>query len=249
VVLPPGSHVVNNLIPFSNTGRYQQVYDASLFSPGAILSIAFSPSDTHSILDFFIANLDISFGATSVAVGALSSVLDNNITGPMTNVFSGDVNQTGLALGPDTFSLVFNLTPFFFDPVSGNLLLDITINSLTHITLGVSQISSNPYSSRAWQDNSHFGSNADGGALRTQFDITASPEDIVASLVASAAINQGRGRALTQQLQALQRQLDRGNTATAAGLLNGFTALVNSISTLSSGQAQSLIDAAEALIP
>jgi len=78
------------------------------------------------------------------------------------------------------------------------------------------------------------------------------PSDItrlVEELVASAAINQGRGTALTQQLQAAQEQFDRGNTAAVAGMLNGFIALVNSIRTLSAQEAQSLIDAANAINP
>ena len=65
------------------------------------------------------------------------------------------------------------------------------------------------------------------------------------------ALDDGRAGALTQQLQSVQQQLDLGNSAPAIGQLNGFIMLVNALGstgTLSAEEAQSLIDAANAII-
>ena len=75
--------------------------------------------------------------------------------------------------------------------------------------------------------------------------------ELLEELVTGGALDDGRAGALTQQLQSVQQQLDLGNSAPAIGQLNGFIMLVNALGstgTLSAEEAQSLIDAANAII-
>ena len=78
-----------NAIPFGSEGmRYQQVYDTSIFAgPQFILSVAFSVQSSNINPFFFDVDVGIRLGHTNVAVGALSTVLDSNITSPFNHGF------------------------------------------------------------------------------------------------------------------------------------------------------------------
>jgi len=128
-----------NAIPFGSEGmRYQQVYDTSIFAgPQFILSVAFSIIDNPNSPFSFDSDIRLRFGHTDVAVGALSTVLDSNITSPLTTVFDGTLflstppqpGSTGpLVGGQDSFGVVFQFdSPFSYDPTQGNLLMEINI--------------------------------------------------------------------------------------------------------------------------
>ena len=163
---PLGPHVTFNAAPFDAVGRYQQVFDASLFSsPLLITSMAFSPSKAS-----YAADLTFSLGLTAAnsSVG-LDTTLDNNIFGSLTTVLSGPASFSGMATGPETFSMVFNFTtPFLFDPTAGqNLLLDIVLTSAPNQNFGVSRMAGGFGSSRAF-DSSRFGNRQEFIALRAK---------------------------------------------------------------------------------
>lgn len=105
--------------PFAGL-EYQQVYSASAFlaQSGGVFRI-----DTIGLAGIFqdaSVNLTISLSTTAAAVGALdSSDLASNL-GPDNTVF---LNYSG-AVGP-----VFTGTPFYYNPATGNLLIDIVVNS------------------------------------------------------------------------------------------------------------------------
>ena len=157
-----------NGIPFNGGQgfRYQQVYDTSIFAgPQFILSVAFSVQAQPGIDPFFLdVNVGMSLGHTSVAVGALSSVLDSNITSPLTSVFDGRMflstsplpGSTGpLVGGQDPFGVVFQFdSPFSYDPTLGNLLMEINVFQVTRTGGADSMFAVDPDStitSRAWQ--------------------------------------------------------------------------------------------------
>jgi hypothetical protein len=170
ILAPPGPHVVFNSIPFgpsSGDGRYQQVYSSSLFSgPVGITALAFSPSTTG----LYQADVTVRLGTTTMPVGGLSSTLDDNVTSPLTAVFTDPLFSQAVTGGSETFSLVFDFsaTPFNYDPAGGeNLLLDILISNKVYSGFGFSRADPNAFSSRAF-DTTVFPGTADGLALRTQ---------------------------------------------------------------------------------
>lgn len=177
VLAPDSPHVTFNFIPLSSaagSGRYQQVYGTGNFSSAiTINSIAFSPGSDG----IFDGNISIRLGTTTVAVGALDTTLDNNVTSGLTNVFTDATFSQAVVGGSETFSLVFNLTTsFHYDPSSGeNLLLDILFSGSTYGD-GMSRAALDTgLTSRAW-DNTGFGNEADNAGLRTLFGGTVIPE-------------------------------------------------------------------------
>ena len=167
VLLEGGPHYLYNGLPFSqNCGntRYQQIYSSSLFSgPVDILSLAFSPDSSG----LYSAVVDIRLTTTSVAVDGISSNLDSNFVTPLTTVFSNTAFTQVVTGGPETFSLVFDFasTPFFYNPASGNLLLDILISDQTPYMF-FSRSEGSGVFSRAY-DSEVRGNNTDLVGLRT----------------------------------------------------------------------------------
>ncbi|MCA9216185.1 MAG: PEP-CTERM sorting domain-containing protein [Planctomycetales bacterium] len=181
-VTPNVPGVSYNSIPFGagvTTSRYQQVHDAGQFAtPIQIDSLSFSPEDTGGLIGTFQFRL----GVTSVAVGALSTDLDSNITGPITTVFSGSVAQPISASGHDSFSAQFPFTtPFVYDPSAGNLLIEMTMWNGGYVgqTYMMSYTTETPHASRAWETGGEgvFANGADNNALRIKLGTsTAVPE-------------------------------------------------------------------------
>lgn len=115
------------------TGRYQQIYDAGVF-PGVldITTIAFradagdAPGSGSSQLN----NVFITLSLTNKRVEKLDAVFENNLTGPVTVVYSGPLRLNWSAsIGPERpFDLRIPLQQSFrYDPSQGNLLLDVTV--------------------------------------------------------------------------------------------------------------------------
>ena len=166
-----------NSIPFgagSSFSRYQQVHGASEFAnPVDISSLAFSPKETGGLM----GTIQFRLGVTSVAVGALSTDLDMNITAPMATVFSEPVSQTVTSAGHDSFSVVFPFTtPFHYDPNAGNLLVEMTMTNGGYVgqTYMMSYAPTTTEASRAWQTAGAgaIASGADSNALRIQMGVT-----------------------------------------------------------------------------
>lgn len=111
-----------NCIPFGcSTGlgitRYQQIFNSSLFSGPLLINTLrfFNPfGGTYSSGTF-----TISLSTTSVAVANLSTNLSSNVG------FNSQVFWTGYLSGSAANPL-FNGTGFVYNPLAGNLLMDIT---------------------------------------------------------------------------------------------------------------------------
>jgi PEP-CTERM motif len=184
ISVPDSPVVAANAIPFApsvGSGRYQQVYDASLFTePIQILSLAFD----NQLAGVYGANIQIRLAETSVSTGSMSgSNLDANITGPLIPVYHNASYSRRLSAGVYDLSFDFSSRPFLYDPSDGgNLLLDILISDISFIgditficltspcagsPFGVARVDSTGLTGRAFAV-SGYGSGADGTALATQ---------------------------------------------------------------------------------
>jgi hypothetical protein len=174
MIAPDLPHYLFNTAPFGfGDGRYQQVYDSSMFpSPMYITFLAFSPmtSGTYS------ANIDIRLGYTKAEPGALSTNLDSNVLGHLTSVFSNPTFSQSVTAGSETFSLVFDFSSSRFLLTPGkNLLLDIVISN-ENFSLACSRFDYliSGFSSRAWEIGGV--GYADDAGLRTLIGFTPIPE-------------------------------------------------------------------------
>lgn len=127
-------------VPLSSQ-RYQQVYAASEFaalSPnGALITqILFRPDGggTGAAFTSTLPSIRIDLSTTSAAPDALNSTFASNVGLDNTIVFGGLSGAalplssafTGPPGGPKDFDIVINLTTaFFYNPLLGNLLLDV----------------------------------------------------------------------------------------------------------------------------
>ena len=117
------------VVPFGSTlQRYQQVYDASEFpDPIGIVDMRFRPDDPFGLafVDETITNIEIRLSTTASAVDALSTTFADNIGADETLVHSGPLTLSSSNV-PLMFDIVIPfLTPFFYDPAEGNLLLEV----------------------------------------------------------------------------------------------------------------------------
>ena len=167
MIAPDLPHYIFNGTPFSTgfgDGRYQQVYDSSIFpSPIYIESLAFSPNESET----YTANIDIRLGYTKAEPGALSTDLDSNVLGHLTTVYSDPSFSQSFTGGLYVFDLVFDFSSSPFLLKSGkNLLLDIVIgNASGGVACSRFDYTMSGFSSRAYSING-LGS-ADDAALRT----------------------------------------------------------------------------------
>ena len=124
-----GSGGNGNGFPFGSTyvGEYQQIYGAGSFSgPITITQIAFASSDMSNGGAYnFTGTLGL--GTTAATPAAPGTSYAANKRPDFVSVFSG--TQTATLLNTNTFDLVFNVTPFVYDPTQGSLLLDIVNTS------------------------------------------------------------------------------------------------------------------------
>ncbi len=183
----------NNIIPFeiSQPRRYQQIYDASQFNqlagPTQILQIAFRlDGGISGAFLGSIPDIRISLSTTASAPDHLSNTFATNVGSDATVVFNGPLTlsspNTGPVGGPKPFDLV--ATPqvaFFYDPESGNLLLDIeTPSGGSRTSFGFdAQASLGDSVSRAFGSfGSATASNVDTFGLVTQFTFVPEPSTL-----------------------------------------------------------------------
>ena len=118
-----------NCFPFgcSYSGEYQQVYSASQFSgPIEIGDLEFyNTKYNSSATSMNSGTWTISLSTTSANWNTLSTTFASNIGANHTVVFSGNLAQPW-AFG-DTLHIDLS-TPFFYDPTSGNLLMDVFVS-------------------------------------------------------------------------------------------------------------------------
>ncbi|MEP6822066.1 MAG: alkaline phosphatase family protein [Chthoniobacterales bacterium] len=123
-----------NLFPLfsAQSIRYQQVFRATEFARlnpagGLINRIAFRGHGPGLSFTGTVPQLQVNLSTTNQTPDNLSSTFALNVGPNDTQVFSGafatDITFTG---DPSNFEIVLNfITPFFYDPAQGNLLLDV----------------------------------------------------------------------------------------------------------------------------
>ncbi len=130
---------INNSYPFNITEfglssqRYQQVYAASQFGGGGLITqIIFRPDATFGeAFTSTLPDIQIDLSTTSAADDGLSSTFADNVGADDTIVFArGPLTLssafTGPPDGPKDFDIIITLTtPFLYNPALGNLLLDV----------------------------------------------------------------------------------------------------------------------------
>ena len=123
-----------NITPFGlSSQRYQQVYAASQFGGGGLITqIIFRPDATFgSAFTSTLPDIQIDLSTTQAGDDGLSTTYADNVGADDTVVFDrGSLTLssafTGPPDGPKDFDIVITLThPFFYDPANGNLLLDV----------------------------------------------------------------------------------------------------------------------------
>jgi hypothetical protein len=183
-VFPQLPHAGANTFPFSQTPgtTMHQVYSSDQFAaisgglPIEISRIAFAPTSTGT----FSGNVVLRFGYTNAIGGELPATggLDvpaiggggaPNAIGPMQDFFTGFVNHTGVN-DPEDFSLIFDGTPFIYDPALGNLLSEIYITDLTG-GMSISRAAGGPLGSRTYHRHSGTTGILNAQAHRTEMTI------------------------------------------------------------------------------
>jgi hypothetical protein len=123
------------LVPLSSE-RYQQVYAstefAALSGPALITQLLFRPDAVFGFaFSSTLPDIQIDLSETHAAPDAMSTTFANNVGADDTVVYArGSLSlssaDTGPAGGPKNFDIVINLTtPFLYNPLAGNLLLDV----------------------------------------------------------------------------------------------------------------------------
>ena len=188
-----GSNGIGNCYPFScfafdGGTTYQEVYNSSAF-PGAmtISSLSFfgQPDSVGNGMDNAKYIIELSTTSSSVGDGyPLTVGTDNQVFGAFT--VSGSMPSV----------LTFTGTPFLYDPINGNLLMQVTVDSVTS-TCGEGYCSffeaddTTAAVSRTWT-GFVFGSGQGDGALVTGFDYaSAIPEPGSLSLIGCGLIGLG----------------------------------------------------------
>lgn len=175
VVAIGGTSGPPNAFPFgaiNYLGAYQQVYAGSAFTSGpvTITQIAFAASIPTTAVTRTL-NLSLGLSTTSRAPGGLLPNYAANRGPDFTNVFSGSQTFTTTPTVGD-FDLVFNITPFTYNPGSGNLLLDVFINSSSGPNIFFIAGTDDPRSSRVFNLGGSGVPTVDNISLRTQITFT-----------------------------------------------------------------------------
>jgi len=173
-VVAIGGTGFGNAFPFGSdlyTGAYQQVYAGSGFPSGpiTITQIAFASTSTSALTRTL--NLSLGLSTTSLTPGGLSTNYAANRGPDFTNVFSG-VQTFTTTPGAGDFDLVFNITPFTYTPSSGNLLLDVFINSSSEPLIFFIAGTNDPRSSRVFNFRGSGAPTIDNTSLSTQITFT-----------------------------------------------------------------------------
>lgn len=192
----------NSLLPYS--GEYQQVYSSSLFNGSVQISqIAFASEDAES----YLLNLTLGLTTTAAAVNGLSTNYNNNKGVDFTTVFSG-VQAVAVTGTSTTFDLVFNLSsPFNYNPASGNLLLDVFINSDGAVNPMFYVSGTSLDSSRVFNFSGNGAPTADSVSLETQFTVTSAVPEPSSGLLLLVGIGLMSGAAIISRAKAGPRSL------------------------------------------
>ncbi|MFI5178870.1 MAG: PEP-CTERM sorting domain-containing protein, partial [Vicinamibacterales bacterium] len=169
--------------PSFSVTRYQQVYSAAAFGdPTSLLSI--------TDLTFFIftsfgggqfggSSFAVSLSTTSAPVQALSLTMDDNVGADnvlfWTGTLTGDVEP----------ALTLSGGPFLYDPLAGNLLMDISISGGVAQFVFQGEDDTGALMSRMFSNGTSY---ADEAGLVTQFTYTSQPRPAAVPEPASLAL-------------------------------------------------------------
>jgi hypothetical protein len=170
----------NNVFPFNSAtasgvaayvGEYQQIYSSTVFSqPFLISSIAFETDPINTIASASY-NFTLGLGVTDRTPSNPGSAY----SGTFTPVFSGPLTVSYTSGGAFDFAINF-ATPFTYDPSSGNLIIDIMINSPSSAT-AVFSAGEDPNLGRVFNFNGNGASTAGpNSGLDTQFTVSSVPD-------------------------------------------------------------------------
>lgn len=121
-----------------NSQRYQQIYSAAELQTGQITEIRFRlDPNQFVIVPATIQDLQINLAITQTDPENASTTFANNIGSDVQTVFSGDlnVNPPQCLTTPCPFDIVLPITPYQYSTIQGNLLLDITVNECSGLTV------------------------------------------------------------------------------------------------------------------
>ncbi len=153
---------------FQTGGTYQQVYAKGAFSgPVTITQIAFASHELTSNPGTATYNFSVALGSTAAAPNALSTNLAANRGAQLAPVFSGPL--TANITDGAQFDVVIDITPFTYDPASGNLLMEINFNAPVQFSGGsllYFRAGANSFTSRAANP-----SGVAGGAFTDNFGL------------------------------------------------------------------------------
>jgi len=194
VVVPNGNAMVegnsNNGYPFDLGGtgllsqRYQQVYAASQFGGGGLITqIIFRPDAfAGQAFTSTLPDIQIDLSTTSAGDDGLSTTYANNVGADDTVVFTrGSLTLssafTGPPDGPKDFDIIITLTtPFLYNPALGNLLLDVRNYGGGSTTFFDAAFTTGDGSSRLFNSDVNSGTGStDTEALVTGFVIVPEP--------------------------------------------------------------------------
>lgn len=199
IVFPTNGHAASNFIPFGagtsgRTPTMHQVFAASLFAgqsgglPVEIFSIGFAPGLNGT---FNLGQVTIRLGYTQriPGVGSGSGGLSIPVEGgggapnrdmnlPFATFYDNpNTSFTITNFGPNNFSeMVFNGTPFVYDPNLGNLLVEIVVPSPNNTTLHVSRAAGSSQASRAYTGMRFADAESTTTATRMDFQFNVVPE-------------------------------------------------------------------------
>lgn len=179
--------------------RYQQIFDASEFSSlaaaggGWIQNLSFR-LDAADVGDFqrTVTDVQINLSTSLRGPDGLSTVFAENIGPDERVVFTGNADLIMFREpGPPTASMPFGtaifITPFFYDPSQGNLLLDILIFSEGPILLpsdmDSSRVLGDSISRVVGSVNASSGFTVDTEGLVTRFLVEPIPEPSILGLL------------------------------------------------------------------
>ena len=194
----------NNTTPFSagssfypsQTVRFQQVYNSSLFGAGtpvliSAVSFRHDTANSPSALNAVISQLKLSFGVSSIySEDNLSLTFADNLGANPAVVYDSSYtyNYAGSFAQPRPWSLKFNFTaPFFYNPASGNLILDVQtlgVSSGNIPTFDAASVGGDGISRVRALDVNALTGVATSIGLVTQFEVTPIPEPGVSALLA-----------------------------------------------------------------
>jgi PEP-CTERM motif-containing protein len=166
-----------NLAPFGGTvvsgdaPRYQQAYAAADFA--SIGSIDITSIDfLGGSGNFTPGTYSLYFSTISAGINTLSdTAFDSNLGA--NNALFASVNLSG----PAPATLTFTGNPFFYNPASGNLLLDIIIAPTgQHAGFPPAVYESSQYATGVFSRYDNFAEGNIGLGLITEFDFTPVPE-------------------------------------------------------------------------